>query len=80
MSLVFQLITELSQFGGSVTSLLIDPFAAFITHLLLPCVKVLTLDKTTKEQLMYDGENTFEKVLFEADCGSYPFFFITSAL
>lgn len=42
MSLVFELITELSQFGGSVTSLLIDPFAAFITHL-LSCVKILTL-------------------------------------
>lgn len=53
MLLVFQLITELSQFGGSVTSLLIDPFAAIITHLLLSCVKVLTLDKNNKiEQRM----------------------------
>lgn len=44
MSLVFQLIVELPQFGSSITSLLIDPLAAFVTLLLLSCVHILTLD------------------------------------
>lgn len=81
MSLVFELITELSQFGGSVTSLLIDPFAAFITHL-LSCVKILTLRRKKQKivQRMRDGENMFDKVFSEEDCGSYPFFLISSAL
>lgn len=56
MSLVFQLIVELPQFGSSITSLLIDPLAAFITHLLLlSCVHILTLDsfKDTQPQMWW---------------------------
>lgn len=59
MSLVFQLIVELPKFCSSITSLLIDTFAAFITHLLLllPCVEILTLDNFKEiQQQMYHHE------------------------
>lgn len=74
MSLVFQLIVELPQFGSSITSLLIDPLAAFITHLLLlSCVHILTLDsfKDTQQQMWWWWKHLFLSPV----SGSYPLFF-----
>lgn len=74
MLLVFQLIVELPQFGSSITSLLIDPLAAFITHLLLlSCVHILTLDsfKDTQQQMWW----WWKQLFLSPVGGSHPLFF-----